>query len=172
MDCKRDRETLTAYVDGELEGAARAELESHLAGCAACSDAVAAQRRLGAMFAALPEVTPAGDFEARFWARIAREREPAGFGARLRSLFTARGALALGAAAVVALVLALALPRSPSQPSDSTGAETAAAPAPAKPDPDVRIVSNPKDFQLLQDPDMDAIADVDVLEAWDDASPG
>lgn len=176
MDCKRDRETLTAYVDGELEGAERAELESHLASCAACSDAVAAERRLGAMFAALPEVTPAGDFEARFWARIAREREPtpAGLGARLRAVLSLRGALGLGAAAVVALVLALALPRNPAQQSDSTGTETAASETSAKRDPelrDVRIVSNPKDFQLLQDPDMDAIADVDVLEAWDDASP-
>ena len=35
----------------------------------------------------------------------------------------------------------------------------------------MKIVTNETDFQLLQDPDMDAIADVDVLEAWDDAEP-
>ena len=104
MDCKRDTEMLTAYVDGELGGAERAELESHLETCAGCRDAVAAQRRLAEMFAALPEVTPAGDFEARFWARIARERDAApGFGARLRAAFSLRRALVLTGAAAAAL---------------------------------------------------------------------
>ena len=160
IECKRDRELLVAYVDGELDASARAELESHLESCAACRELVGAQRRLGEMFAALPEVTPPGDFEARFWARIAREGDhaPAGFGARLRELFSLRRALALGAATAVALALLIALPRVPSTPA-------------AKADPDVRIVSDATDFELLQDPDMDAIADVDVLEAWDDASP-
>lgn len=159
MDCKRDKAAIAAYVDGELESSARAELESHLEACAPCRELVAAQRRLGEMFAALPEVTPPGDFEARFWARIARERDaqPTGFAARVRELFSPRRALALGAAAVVALALAIALPRAPTES--------------AKPDPDVRIVTNATDFELLQDPDQDEIADVDVLEAWDDASP-
>jgi hypothetical protein len=43
--------------------------------------------------------------------------------------------------------------------------------AKVKIDPDVKIVSNPKDFDLLQDPDMDAISEVDVLEDWDEAAP-
>ncbi len=105
IECKRDRESIAAYVDGELEASARAELESHLESCAACRELVAAQRRLGEMFAALPEVTPPGDFEARFWARMARERDaaPAGFAARLREVFSPRRGLALGAAAAAAL---------------------------------------------------------------------
>ena len=161
IECKRDRETIAAYVDGELEASARAELESHLETCAACRELVAAQRRLGEMFAALPEVTPPGDFEARFWARMARERDaaPAGFAARLREVFSPRRGLALGAAAAAALALFVALPRAPSTTV-------------AKVDPDVKIVRNAQDFELLQDPDVDTIADVDVLEAWDDASPG
>jgi anti-sigma factor RsiW len=160
IECKRDRESIAAYVDGALETSARAELESHLETCAACRELVAAGRRLAEVFAALPEVTPPGDFEARFWARIARERDaaPLGYGARLREFFSMRRALALGSATAAALALLIALSRAPSTPT-------------AKADPDVRIVTNAEDFELLQDPDMDAIADVDVLEAWDDASP-
>jgi anti-sigma factor RsiW len=168
MECVRDHGEIAAFVDGELGAAERAELESHLATCAGCRELVAAQRHLGAMFAALPEVTPPGDFEARFWARIAREREAAsgGFAAGLRRLFTPRRALVLGAAAVFALALAIVLPRAPGGPIPALGPT-----ASAKPDVDVHIVSNASDFELLQDPDMDAIADVDVLEDWDDASP-
>jgi anti-sigma factor RsiW len=159
-ECKRDQEAIAAYVDGELDTSARAELESHLETCAACRERVAAQRRLGELFAALPEVTPSGDFEARFWARVARERDraPAGFAARLGALLSLRAAFAIAAATAAALVFAVALSRMPGTPA-------------AKLDPDVRIVSDAEDFELLQDPDMDTIADVDVLEAWDDASP-
>jgi anti-sigma factor RsiW len=160
MECKRDREAIAAYVDGELETSARTELESHLETCEACRELVAAQRRLGEMLAALPEVTPAGDFEARFWARVARERDaaPPGFAARTLALFSLRRLLLLGAVTAAALALLVAIPRLPITPA-------------AKVDPDVKIVTNETDFQLLQDPDIDAIADVDVLEEWDDAPP-
>ncbi|MFI5314660.1 MAG: anti-sigma factor family protein [Myxococcota bacterium] len=167
MECVRDHEEIAAFVDGELGPAERAELESHLGACAGCRDRVAAQRQLAQMFAALPEVTPPGDFEARFWARVAREAPSGGFAAGLRRLLTPGRALVLGAAAAFALVLAIGLPRAPSSP-------TAPAPGPtasAKPDVDVHIVSSANDFELLQDPDMDAISEVDVLEDWDDASP-
>jgi anti-sigma factor RsiW len=169
MECNRDRETIAAFVDGELGPAALAELESHLETCAGCRELVAAERRLGELFSALAPVTPSGDFEARFWARIAREREAAtgGIGARLARLFSVRRALVFGAVTAVALVLALNLSRSPSEVTPSAGPT-----ASAKPDPDVRIVKSEKDFELLQDPDMDAITEVDVLEDWDDASPG
>ncbi len=172
MDCNRNREEIGAFVDGELEPAARAELESHLETCAACRELVAAERRLGEMFAALAPVAPSGDFDARFWARIAREREAGGvgLGARLAGFFTLRRALVLGAVTAVALALALDLARAPvgaPPAATATGTQTATA----KPDPDVRIVKNAKDFELLQDPDMDAITEVDVLEDWDDASP-
>ena len=174
MECDRNCEEIGAFVDGELEPAARAELESHLETCAACRELVAGERRLGEMFAALAPVTASGDFEPRFWARIAREREAggAGLGARLAGLFTLRRALVLGAVTAVALALALDLTRAPSAvPPAATATGTQTATATAKADPDVRIVKNAKDFELLQDPDMDAITEVDVLEDWDDASP-
>lgn len=168
MDCKRDREEISEYLDGELEPAVRQAFESHLERCDSCRAQLAAQRRLGEMFAALPEVTPSGDFEARFWARVARERdaEPT-LADRLRAYFSPRRMLVFAGAAAAALVFALALPRSPTTPAP---AETVVERKVA--DPDVRIVRRAQDFELLRDPDMDAIADVDALEAWEDDSPG
>jgi anti-sigma factor RsiW len=36
MECEEVRPRLDAYIDGELNEAARAELRDHLAGCADC----------------------------------------------------------------------------------------------------------------------------------------
>ncbi len=147
MTCEERRSALVAYLDQELGQTERAELEAHLAGCDACRLALESQRRLSVALTSLGAVDPPADFEARFWARLAREREaPAGWRARL---FTPRLALAIGgvAAAAVAAVLAL---RSPSDP-----------------DIDLQIVANGEDYELLEDPDLDLIEVVDVLEAWD-----
>jgi anti-sigma factor RsiW len=175
--CEREREAIGALVDGELEGAERAAVEAHLAGCTGCRKELEELRRLAAAFASLPPVEPAPDFEARFWARIAREAgAPQGFAARLRRLFSPGGALALGAVAAAALLLFINLPRTPEPVAPAepalTQAESASAPTPAPADTDVRIVSSDKDFELLQDPEMDAISELDVLEEWDDAGPG
>jgi anti-sigma factor RsiW len=157
MDCQRDPETIAAYVDDELAPAERAELETHLASCTGCRELVRAQRRLGELFASLPAAEPPGDFEARFWARVERDAAPS-LAARLRALFSPRVlSLAIGAAAIA---LFLVLPRAGNPPASNS-----------VPAPDVPIVANSEDFQLVQDPDMDAISEVDVLEDWDDASP-
>jgi anti-sigma factor RsiW len=170
MDCKRDREELSAYIDGELAPAARAELESHIQACASCRAEVAAQDRLGEAFASLREVTPPGDFEARFWARIAREKEAAAEPAGWRRWLT--WPRALTAAAVTALGLILLVPAATQHAPGLHKLVSIALPkGTVKAVPDVKIVSNPKDYELLQDPDMDAISEVDVLEDWDDAPP-
>ncbi|MEX2206180.1 MAG: zf-HC2 domain-containing protein [Myxococcota bacterium] len=158
MTCAERRAALVAYLDEELGPAERAELETHLAGCEACQAALAAERRLTVALASLPAVEPPRDFEARFWARLAREGE--GGGARVarerdppasffERLFSRRFALSLGgaAAAAVALVLALRVP--------------------SEPDVDLQIVANGEDLELLEDPDLELIEVVDVLEEWD-----
>ena len=171
--CEGQREAIGALVDGELEGAERAALEAHLAGCNGCRRELEELRGLAAAFAALTPVEPPPDFEARFWARIAREGDAApGLAARLRRLFSPGGLVAAGIAAAAALLLFLNVPRTHAPTHDS------AAPAPiAKADAavdntDVRILTNTKDVEILQDPDVDAISEVDLLEDWDDAQPG
>jgi anti-sigma factor RsiW len=148
MTCADRREALLAYLEQELGSTERADLEAHLAGCEACRLALEAERRLSGALASLPAVEPSRDFEARFWARIAREKDaPVGW---RRRLFTWRLALALGgaAAAVVAVVLAVR--------------------APSEPDVDLQIVANSdEDYEILEDPDLDVIEVSDVLEQLD-----
>ena len=147
MTCAERRAALVAYLDEELGPAERAELETHLAGCEACRAALAAERRLSGALASLHPVVPPRDFEARFWARIARERDaPVGW---LGRLLSRRLALGLGGAAAAAVALVLALR------------------GPTEPDIDLQIVANGEDFELLEDPDLDLIEVVDKLEGWD-----
>ena len=147
MSCVERRAELVAYVDGQLAPAERAELETHLAGCATCQSALAAERGLSGMLGALPAVRPSPDFEARFWARIAREQDARpGWLARL---FTRRLALGLGGAAVAALAVVLAL-RGRTDPEA---------------DADWPIVANAEDYELLEDPDLRLIEVLETLEA-------
>jgi anti-sigma factor RsiW len=65
---------LTAYLDGALAPAARAELEGHLAACPACR---AERDRLAStigLLAQLPRAEASPTFEQRFHARLAAER--------------------------------------------------------------------------------------------------
>ena len=79
---------LTAYLDGALAPERRAELEGHLATCRECRaerDRLAAT--LTALAAAPAPPPPSPGFEARFHARLARERGgPRTLGQRLSGL--------------------------------------------------------------------------------------
>lgn len=102
------REELTALLDGALDPARRAEVESHLRSCPECG---AERDRLAAALSALQTLPapppPSPAFEARFWARLAREGDrPRGALARLRWRVLAPVAGAAAAAAVVAVVVA------------------------------------------------------------------
>ena len=147
MTCAECRAQLVAYLDLELGLAERTDLDAHLAGCDACRAALAAERRLSGALASLPVLEPTPDFEARFWARIARDQEaPEGWATRL---FSRRLALGFGGAAAAALAAVLALRGR------------------TDPDPDWRIAASAEDFELLEDPDLELIENVDVLEEWD-----
>lgn len=180
--CERERGRIGAFLDGELEAGERAALEAHLPTCAGCRQALEDQQRLARAFAALPAVAVPADFEARFWARIARGDDASqGLLARLRRWLSPGRALALaGAGAVVALlffvnydvpthqaVATVAVEPQAIPAAEPTRALAARAPSPA--DTDVRIMTDVRDVELLQDPEVDAISELDVLEEWDDA---
>jgi anti-sigma factor RsiW len=152
MSCAERREALSAYVDDELAPAERAELETHLAGCPACREALAGARRLSSQLSALPAPVPPGDFEARFWARIARG-EAAGSGGALAwigGLLRPRRLVALGGIAAAAVALVLVLRGQPETP-----------------DLEWQIAADPEAFELLQDPDLDIAEVADLLQKMD-----
>jgi anti-sigma factor RsiW len=182
--CERERERIGAFLDGELEAGERAALEAHLATCAGCRQAVEDHRQLARAFAALPAVAAPPDFEARFWARIARgEDAPKGLLARVvGSLSRPVGRAGDGAGALLFRLVGSppehdAVATAAVEPvvirDSSSAAEAAQAPAagaaPSPADTDVRLVTDVRDFELLQDPEVDAISELDVLEEWDDA---
>jgi hypothetical protein len=53
-DWERQREQLSAYIDGELSAAERAELERHIPGCPECQEALGELRRVHDLLTALP----------------------------------------------------------------------------------------------------------------------
>lgn len=65
MSCQP--EYVTAFVDGELEPAVRAEIEGHLAACGACTEQLASERELRLRLRALPvpELPAALEFAVR-----------------------------------------------------------------------------------------------------------
>ena len=84
MVCRmyQEREAeLEAYLDGQLLGAEAATLETHLAGCPTCREALDEARTGGALVRAaiLPTPDPGGAFWLRVQARIRGEEERLSF---------------------------------------------------------------------------------------------
>jgi hypothetical protein len=109
-----------------------------------------ALRRVDELVARLPRVEPSPQFEARFWARLARQREsdaePRGLSERLWRLRPTGWLVGAGAAAALALLLTLG--------------------DPALPEQDWNIVADGEGFDLLQEGDLELLSALDVLEAW------
>lgn len=71
MSC--DPERVTAYVDGALDRAGRAEMDAHLAGCATCREQESFERTLRARLQALPPIEPRPGLEERVRRRLRRK---------------------------------------------------------------------------------------------------
>ncbi len=67
MTCERTEELLSAYLEGELAPAERAEVEAHLAACPECAELAALVREGMAAAAALPELEPSPQLLARLY---------------------------------------------------------------------------------------------------------
>jgi anti-sigma factor RsiW len=74
-----ERERLSAYLDGELAPAERAEVEAHLSACPECSALLARLAEAGRLAAQLGVEAPEGYFDAlpgRVAARLEARRRP------------------------------------------------------------------------------------------------
>ena len=73
MSCERMESRILAYVDGRLKDSERAEVEKHLATCAACRVRVNEFRSVSDLLGELPMVEPSPAFDVRVRARVAAE---------------------------------------------------------------------------------------------------
>ncbi len=145
--CRRWGDEIGAVLDGELPAEALALFEGHLPECDACSRALELQRGADLQLAGLGRVEPSPQFEARFWARLARDgaSQPTGRARRFGLRFPG---FALAGAGLVALLWVLT-------PGDA-----------ALPERDWQIVAE-TDFELLLDADHEILLELEELEAWD-----
>ena len=75
MSCEKMETRILAYVDSRLKESERAEMEKHLAGCAACRLRVNEFRAVSSLLDELPVIEPSGAFNARVHALVAAEPE-------------------------------------------------------------------------------------------------
>ncbi len=68
-------EMLSAYLEGELDGARRAEIETHLGACPECASLLEAMRDARDALASLPELEPSPDLLRRLYAIPERKRK-------------------------------------------------------------------------------------------------
>ena len=92
MTCERIEELLSAFLEGELAAAERAEVEGHLAACADCAELAALMRAEIAAAAAFPEIEPSPELLAGLYAIPETRREKKRF---LQPLFDWLGRPAL-----------------------------------------------------------------------------
>jgi anti-sigma factor RsiW len=73
MSCERMESRILAYMDGRLKDSERAEMDKHLATCAACSVRVHEFRSVSDLLGELPMIEPSPAFDVRVRARVAAE---------------------------------------------------------------------------------------------------
>ena len=71
MNCQRIEDHLSAYADGELEGALHEQVDSHLAECQNCRDTLTWLTTFHGLMAQVPEETPSQQFHLELMARVA-----------------------------------------------------------------------------------------------------
>lgn len=184
--------TIRAYVDGEVEGEPRVELEKHLSACELCRacavGAAARAREIGDLLAVLSpqgqEVSPPSAALAAWRIRAAERRStrrswwPGGLTAMRERLLAPSGRWATAALAAVMVVAALLL--SPVGPAlgDLLSVFRAEKFAPVTIDPSagggVTAVSDPSafgEFELRQEPTQTEVADLEAAGRQVDFSP-
>ena len=102
MSTHPDPEQLSAYIDGELTGTGRDDLEQHLTGCSDCSTTLRALRSTVADMRALPSPVPSEQDKWALQSAVAKaRRKPA---ERYRRWVVGAGSAAAAAAAIVGVL--------------------------------------------------------------------
>jgi anti-sigma factor RsiW len=121
--CGRFTALVHDQLDGAIDAGARAELDAHLASCAACRALASDLEAMRHTAATLPDFTP----RAEVWSRLS-ERLAGELAARPRPFWTgARVALAMAATLVVAVSASVWLLRGPAAPAPVTPAAASKA---------------------------------------------
>jgi anti-sigma factor RsiW len=68
MTCERFEELLSAYLEGELSGEGRLEMDGHLAACSSCAELLSLFRETQGALAGFPELEPGPALMARLYA--------------------------------------------------------------------------------------------------------
>lgn len=163
-------EVIIPYLDGRLSAAERAQVEAHLAGCAACRAQVDELRALLGVLAEWAAAEPSPAFDARLRTRLAEESAPA---LPWLSLRPAYGVL-LAVAVLIAVATSLWEPASrqpvPPAPTPQVARETPAQPE-APPAPQVQrpqpTPANGDELAVLDNPvlleNYDLLTEFDIL---------
>jgi anti-sigma factor RsiW len=121
MSCAFE-DDLTAYLDGELPPARRAEVEAHLGTCEECQRTQALLRRTLTSLAALPEFKPSAETRRAVLAKV--DALPLPLRERLKALLRPAVLVpSMGLAAALGLAVIVSNGREP-QPLDVTDAGT------------------------------------------------
>ena len=75
MKCEQVREEFPDYLGGKISTPARARIDGHLAGCAACREELNSLSAIWARLGSLPEEEPSPTSEARFHAMLEAYRQ-------------------------------------------------------------------------------------------------
>jgi anti-sigma factor RsiW len=153
MNCKEVKPELVAYLDGELQDAARSQVEAHLESCAACRaerDSLAATLK---SVASLPATRPSSNLAEQFWTRF-KEARKKGFGAGFLALFKWPRPVWVGAAATACLLAAVLLALPKDRPVEKSEADIAAH------------IDLFADYETIEN--LDILEDLEYIEALDE----
>lgn len=145
MTHARVRQTLSAYLEGDLEACELLAVERHLATCPECATECRELRATVALVRGLPDPEPPHDVASRVLARLAAAESEPRLRRWSRTLWREVGPLPLAAATAGLVVLAVVTPRSPGTPAAVATRSVPSTMAALAPDP-----ARPAEFEAAE----------------------
>ncbi len=158
MECEAYRSKLFEYLDGELAGAAQAELEAHVNQCPGCREELHELHETLALIARMPTPEPPEAFWQQYLRELRQKVAPVPRISRLQNWFASLPLRPIPALAVgIVLILAVFL----------TGKERPEQP----PVPELTTLNLTQQLAVSQDLDLlreiDLLEEIELLEDWD-----